>query len=148
MGRWKSIPGYPGYWASAQGQVLGKKGGVLKPKLKKYAYVDLYRNNKRARRPIHQLVLEVFGPPRPSPNHFPNHKDGNKLNNSISNLEWLTPKENMRHAVKTGLFVIPSGPKNHWHGKAQSASHILKRSEAMRGKKNHQYKHGRYSAYE
>lgn len=52
---------------------------------------------------LHKLVALAF---IPNIQNKPccNHKDGNKLNNHFSNLEWVTPKENVQHAVATGLM--------------------------------------------
>lgn len=52
--------------------------------------------------PIHRFVATAF---IPNPNNLPevNHKDGNKMNNSVENLEWVTRSENMQHARDTGL---------------------------------------------
>lgn len=52
--------------------------------------------------PIHRFVANAFVP---NQNNLPevNHKDGNKMNNSASNLEWVTSRENQRHAIENGL---------------------------------------------
>ena len=57
---------------------------------------------KRRNRPIHRLMCETFLP-NPDDKAHVNHKDGNKLNNQLSNLEWATEQENSQHAVDTGL---------------------------------------------
>lgn len=52
---------------------------------------------------IHRLVAENFIKKIEGKN-FVNHKNGNKLDNRVDNLEWVTPKENVQHAIKTGLM--------------------------------------------
>ena len=65
---------------------------------------------------VHRLVAITF---LPNPNNLPcvNHLDGNKLNNHISNLEWCTPKDNVLHALDTGLIKTDNmglcGEKHH-----------------------------------
>ena len=55
---------------------------------------------------VHRLVARAFFGNKEG--FDVNHKDGNKQNNTISNLEWCTHKENMQHAFRTGLnnFIV------------------------------------------
>jgi hypothetical protein len=50
------------------------------------------------------LALALIPDPEPGPKRILNHKDGNKLNNSIENLEWCTYRSNAIHAYKMGLY--------------------------------------------
>lgn len=109
---WKPVIGYEtNYEVSNFGNVrsLNKRGNnyhhILSAHLqgnKKYLQVNLWLKNKTKKKRIHRLVAEAF---IPNPNNLPevNHIDGNRYNNHVSNLEWVTSSENKLHAFKTGL---------------------------------------------
>ncbi len=100
----KPIPGFPHYYASADGRIWSEYRGWktkpyfefglwMKPQFyKPYLRVTLSKNGKQYRLKIHRLVLEAFVGPRP-PGHVACHKDGDKLNNCLDNLGWVTRKE-------------------------------------------------------
>lgn len=72
------------------------------------------RHGKRIIKPFHRVVAETFITNIYNKPHI-NHIDGNKLNNRVDNLEWVTNKENMQHAYKTGLQVNHYGIKARNH---------------------------------
>lgn len=103
MDTWCKINENPLYEVSKNGEVR-RNNHIKTPILGKRGYysVDLYSNGKRIKRRISRLVATAF---IPNPDNLPdvNHKDGNKLNNNVSNLEWVTKSENMKHEFKNGL---------------------------------------------
>lgn len=70
---------------------------------KGYVFVGLSINKKGRRFRVHRLVAEMFIE-NPENKPYVNHIDGNGTNNNSSNLEWVTPSENTRHAIDTGLM--------------------------------------------
>jgi len=113
----KPIIGYSSYFATADGNVYSIRRGVrrvLKPLVNQngYARVFLYDGKAATRKRfnLHRLIYEAFNGPIECGLEI-NHKDGNKLNNSISNLEACTRIENMRHAKAMGLHDV-GGEKN------------------------------------
>jgi len=68
-----------------------------------YYKTQLVKNGDRFYYRVHRLVALTFLPPMPIDKIHINHKDGNKINNHFSNLEWCTIKENNQHAWRLGL---------------------------------------------
>jgi len=122
---WKDVVGYEGlYKISNKGDVIAcakerikvrnrktvvvpYKEKVLNKEKTIYGYerVSLTKNEKSKHLAVHRLVAEAFienayGKP------CINHKNGIKNDNRIENLEWVTYKENSKHALDTGLYVV------------------------------------------
>ena len=95
---WKKI-GETNYEVSDMGRIR-RNGRILAGSCHNDNYILATIAGKQI--PVHRIVAKEF---IPNPNHKPevNHIDGNKMNNSVSNLEWVTRSENAKHAVKHGL---------------------------------------------
>lgn len=114
---WRSARLFPGYFVSNLGRVhsdlienrrhkSGKRfiflGKILKQRKTHDGYWSVtvnYNGQKMHHVRVHRLIADSF---IENPYHKPfiNHKDGNRLNNKLSNLEWCTPLENTRHAIE------------------------------------------------
>jgi hypothetical protein len=106
MGRVKSL----------KREVLGKMNStrIIFEKLlsdrdngKGYRVLELYKDSKRYFKKVHRLVAEAF---IPNPENKPevNHIDTDKTNNCVTNLEWVTGKENSKHIYDAGKKPMPN----------------------------------------
>lgn len=119
---WKHINDYPDYAISDTGKVMRvthspysrSKRILLKPMQAPngYLHVKLFKSNTPKRITIHRLVAQAFIGSCPSGRET-NHIDGNKTNNHIQNLEYLTKSENCRHAFSIGLKSLKGSKNNH-----------------------------------
>ena len=135
---WKDIPGFEDLYEISDGGIvrskdrtrvdtLGRtrswKGKELNPDVAPNGYyrVTLADGKRKAQRYLHRLLAELF---IPNPDNLPqvNHKDGNKLNCSLDNLEWVTNKENVVHAYRHGLIQHVRGEDHPNYGKFGSDS--------------------------
>lgn len=93
------------YFVTEDGRVF-RNGTERKTHLsnKGYKVVSVWIDGKVTKHNLHRIVAETYIP-NPDDKCCVNHKDGNKLNNHISNLEWMTNLENRQHAVKNGLHI-------------------------------------------
>lgn len=102
---WKDIEGYEGlYQVSDLGRVKSliryhnTSWRILTPRLQHNGYlmVTLSKNNIKNQISVHRLVAFTFIS-NPENKKCVNHKDGNKQNNTLANLEWVTNRENSAH---------------------------------------------------
>lgn len=117
---WKKIPDFALYEVSDGGQVRNRvTGAVRKPYVDRDGYqrLRLYRNGRAVNRSVHGLVLEAFVGPRPDGMEGC-HGDGDKSNNSISNLRWDTHRANMGDLRKLGSSKRTHCPQGHELGGA------------------------------
>jgi len=114
---WKDIKGYEGYYQVSNfgivksldryvknvihGEIL-LKGRIMPKKISSKGYLQgrLSKDGKRTNIPIHRLIAMHFIPNPENKPHV-NHIDGDKTNNNISNLEWVTQRENVTHYFKS-----------------------------------------------
>ena len=68
-----------------------------------YKFVGLIINGKQKRMRVHRMVALAFID-NPENKPYVNHINGNRSDNNVENLEWVTSSENIQHAVNTGLF--------------------------------------------
>lgn len=120
---WRDIQGYEGlYQISNYGRVKSlrrkaynhfTKERIMTPVITKKGYyqVRLHNGTNSQGFKIHRLVAKAFIPNSYNVSQV-NHIDGNKQNNCVNNLEWVTPKQNMQHAASNGLLRDVSGNNN------------------------------------
>jgi hypothetical protein len=116
----KEIPGYGGrYFINQQGDVWSvARRRLMSPQTDRthpYPWVLLREGDGARPRTVYYLMRLTWMPPAPGEvgigggKWCVNHKDGNKLNSHISNLEWLTHEDNVRHAWDNGLNRVTIG---------------------------------------
>ena len=117
---WKNIPGFPGYKASSDGNIMGRKGQILNGcinNVTKYRVVCIMVGDKSKTITVHHLVCTAFHGLRPHGKQVA-HTDGTRTNNAPENLRWATAKENhadaMEHGTHTSFLI-----KGERHGHAK-----------------------------
>lgn len=106
---------FPNYNIDELGNVSSSTT-TLKPQIDSktgYAFVNLYTPTGMYRKSVHRLVLAAFTSSIRKEAVQVNHVDGNKQNNVLTNLEWVTASENIRHAYATNLMQAYRGENSH-----------------------------------
>ena len=109
--QWDNVVGYEGlYMVSNMGRIKSVKFGkenMLRQSFNTWGYlmVGICRNGISVTKSVHRLVAAHF---LPNPENKPqiNHKNGVKTDNKVTEIEWVTNKENSAHAWSTGLIRV------------------------------------------
>ena len=102
------------YFIDQEGKAYNRNGMQLKTHVNRHGYEILpYRDDKKFRTTtVHRLVAKAFLE-NPEDKPCVNHIDGNKQNNNLVNLEWVTYSENTIHALENNLKIIQLGEEVH-----------------------------------
>ena len=107
---WRSVVGFEKlYLVSNWGRVRKKEGRrhgeiLIAGETQRYKQVSLMADGHRYHRDVHRLVAEAFLGVHPG--LVVNHKDHNRYNNRVGNLEWITQRENVLHAMRAGRMPM------------------------------------------
>jgi hypothetical protein len=134
---WRDIPGYEGIYQASTTGFIRSESRVLKGRGNNYktgSRVSLWKDGVRKDFLVARLVALTFlGVP--TDGYTVNHIDGNRMNNAVNNLEWLSVADNIRHGFRTGLYsknqkkvVIRGGDATHSFASMAEASSFLGRN--------------------
>lgn len=121
---WRDIPGYPGYKASDDGQIMSFKlnpeGKLMRQHYSNNGYRKLALTNANGKshcEGVHRFIALAF---IPNPDNLPqvNHKNGVRDDNRAENLEWVTSSENHKHAYRE-LGKVSWAKDKHFKRKAK-----------------------------
>lgn len=113
---YREIPGFPGYTATSNGDIIGKRHTVLKPCANDHGRLCVvfifgeWGSCRRTTKTLHRMICLAFHGPPPTPAHHARHLDGDYLNNKSDNLAWGTAKDNYQDRLVYGNE--PVGARN------------------------------------
>ena len=136
--RYATIDGFPEYLVTSHGRVFSLKHGEfkeLKPRKNNYGYyyLNLFKNGKRITKTIHRLVAQAFIN-NPDNKTDVNHIDENKTNNHVSNLEWVSHKENCNHGTRNERLSKTNTGKKRSEEAKRKISNAIKGSNHPRAR--------------
>ena len=126
---WKDVPNYEGiYQVSNLGRIKSLyftsniykkkfyKEKILKPKKGKdnNLRIELWKDKKHKTVLLHRLIATTFLENLIDTNMTVNHKNGNKLDNRVENLEWLSRADNIRYGFQNGQYPQAKSNKTYF----------------------------------
>lgn len=143
---WRTVSVHHGYEVSNFGVV--RRGNFIRKAVlgsKGYLGVSINVGNGVSRRFLIARLVAIAFIPNPENKPQVNHKNGIKTDNHVSNLEWVTQSENLKHAYATGIARKRFGAELPWFGKKRPPSKkTLRRLHEM---SKHRDWHGCYLPY-